>query len=109
MTQSHLIMRQAVIVGIFVVAGCAPDLGPEVEAFGSSNRSEHWPDLLTSSQIAALSITTPGTIDELADDAAMLERRAAALRARAAAIARKPVLTQDEKQLLQQAAAAGQP
>lgn len=109
MTQSHHIMRQAAFVGIFALMGCAPDLGSEVGSVEDVNRTATWPVLLTSAEIAALDATDLDTSETVAADALALNRRAAALRVRAAQLARQPVLSATDRRILQQAAASGQP
>ena len=93
---------------IFLGAGCSPDLGPEVAADSNVARSGPWPFLLTSAEIAALDQFDPASTEDMIRIATTTAGRAARLRARAAQLLRRPVLSGSERRRLQTAANNGQ-
>lgn len=96
-------MLRAAIGGVFLVAGCSPDFPPGLDRSGDAPKSQAWPLLLTSDEIAGLG-TTPDRDTELGtllvND---LVARAAALRARARTLQSLPVLTSSERLRLNRA------
>ena len=101
-------MRRAVFIPFILVAGCAPDFGPDLGPNGRSATGD-WPDLMTAQEIAGLSGFDQSATDEMTMASDDLAERAAALRQRAAALARASVMSGDERRMLQTASAAGQP